>query len=325
MRKIAFALTDGFALMSTAAALEPLRAANQFSDQPRYDVTLLSLDGTSATSSFGSRFETHSFENIELDFDLIFVVAGGNPKSLNQPAFFAWLRRAAHKGIALGGISGGSVILAKAGLLGQHRFTVHWHHYEDFDTLPGTWLLERRLFVIDRDRYTCAGGSAPLDMMHALIARDHGTPFAQRISDWFIQTEIRGADAPQTAPILARYGPLPRAVTAALELMETHIADPLDQDQIARLSGLSTRQLQRQFRDSLGKSLMQEYRHIRLETGKDLLGSTRLPLGEIAELTGFASQAHFSTRFQEAYGIAPSHWRKKTGPESSEPASIRKG
>ena len=314
IRKIAFVLVDGFALMSTAAALEPLRAANQFSDQPRYEVSLLSLAGKDASSSLGPRFETIAYDSASLDYDLIFVVAGGDPKRLRHPAFFAWLRRAADAQIALGGISGGSVILAKAGLLEQHRFTVHWHHYDDFKTLPGTWLLERRLFVIDRDRYTCAGGSAPLDMMHALIARDHGTPFAQRISDWFIQTEIRAADTPQTTPISARYGPVPRAVAAALELMETHIADPLDQNQIARLAGLSTRQLQRQFRDSIGKSLMQEYRHIRLETGKDLLDTTRLPLGEIAELTGFASQAHFSTRFLEAYGVSPSGWRKKSGP-----------
>lgn len=310
IRRLAFILVDGFALLSTSAALEPLRAANQFSDRPRYDVSLLSLEGNTARSSLGSHFETHVFDTVPLDFDLIFVVAGGDPKRLNHPGLLAWLRQAHHAGIALGGISGGSVILAKAGLLGQHRFTVHWHHYEDFDAMPGTWLLERRLFVIDRDRYTCAGGSAPLDMMHALIARDHGTPFAQRISDWFIQTEIRGADAPQTAPLAARYGPLPQAVEAALDLMQTHIADPLDQDQIARLSGLSTRQLQRQFRESLGRSIMQEYRHIRLETGKGLLATTHLPLSEIAELTGFSSQAHFATRFQNAYGISPSKWRK---------------
>jgi transcriptional regulator GlxA family with amidase domain len=320
IRKLAFVLVDGVALLSTAAALEPLRAANQFSQAPRYEVTLLSLAGETATTSLGSQFETRPFDSVALDFDLIFVVAGGNPMRLNHPAFLAWLRRAGHAGIALGGISGGSVILAKAGLLGEHRFTVHWHHYEDFDALPGTWLLERRLFVIDRDRYTCAGGSAPLDMMHALIARDHGTPFAQRISDWFIQTEIRGADALQTSPTAPRHSALPRTVAAAVELMQTHIADPLDQDQIARLSGLSTRQLQRQFRMSLGCSIMQEYRHIRLETGKYLLSTTHLPLSDIAELTGFSSQAHFSTRFQNAYGAPPSHWRKTAGPDTAGPA-----
>ncbi len=314
MRRIAFLLLDGYALLSTASALEPLRAANLFSPTIRYDITLLSASGKTATSSVGALFETRSFHDSFLLFDLLFVVAGGAPARVTDPALFAWLRLADRNGVALGGISGGAVILAKAGLLENRRFTVHWHHYDDFDALPGTWLLERKLFVIDRDRYTCAGGSAPLDMMHAIIARDHGAGFAGRISDWFIQTEVRGAEAPQRTSISARYGLLPDGVEAALELMQSHIADPLDQDQLAALSGLSARQLQRQFRDTTGRSMMEEYRRIRLETGKDLIETTRIPLAEIAQMTGFSSQAHFSDAFRKLFDIAPSQLRKKTGP-----------
>ncbi|MCA0043984.1 GlxA family transcriptional regulator [Celeribacter litoreus] len=309
MRRIAFLLIDGYALLSTASALEPLRAANQFSEGIDYDITLLSNTGKTAKSSAGGTFETRFYRDAIPLFDLIFVVAGGDPARISDPALFAWLRQADRNGAALGGISGGAVILAKAGLLEGRRFTVHWHHYDDFDTMPGDWLLERRLFVIDRDRYTCAGGSAPLDMMHAIIARDHGTRFAQRISDWFIQTEIRGSEAPQQASIASRYGTLPEGVEAALELMESHIADPLGQDQIAALSGLSTRQLQRQFKATLGRSIMEEYRRIRLETGKEFAVSTHLSLSEIAQLTGFSTQAHFSDAFRRLYGHAPSKLR----------------
>ncbi|GHG78759.1 GlxA family transcriptional regulator [Pseudodonghicola xiamenensis] len=314
MKRIAFLLLDGFALLSTASALEPLRAANLFSPTQRYDVTLLSNSGTQAKSSVGGRFDTRPFHEIFPRFDLIFVVAGGDPAQIDDPALFAWLQQADRSGVALGGISGGAVILAKAGLLENRRFTVHWHHYGDFETLPGDWLLERRLFVIDRDRYTCAGGSAPLDMMHAIIARDHGTGFAQRISDWFIQTEVRGADAPQRSSLTGRYGVLAAPVEAALELMQSHIADPLGQDQLAALSGLSTRQLQRQFRAATGRSVMEEYRRIRLETGKNLISSTRIPLAEIAQMTGFSSQAHFSDAFRKLFGTAPSVLRKPEGP-----------
>ncbi|NVK45575.1 MAG: GlxA family transcriptional regulator [Rhodobacteraceae bacterium] len=314
MRRIAFLLLDGYALLSTASALEPLRAANLFSPTLNYDITLLSGSGTEAKSSVGATFQTRPFQDVFPLFDLLFVVAGGSPARITDPALFKWLRQADNNGVALGGISGGAVILAKAGLLENRRFTVHWHHYDDFDELPGDWLLERKLFVIDRDRYTCAGGSAPLDMMHAIIARDHGTGFAGRISDWFIQAEVRGAEAPQRRSLSALYGVLPDAVMAALELMQSHIADPLDQDQLADLSGLSTRQLQRQFRENIGRSVMEEYRRIRLETGKDLIETTRIPLAEIAQMTGFSSQAHFSDAFRKSYGLAPSQLRKKEGP-----------
>ncbi|MBN2759660.1 MAG: GlxA family transcriptional regulator [Rhodobacteraceae bacterium] len=314
MKRIAFLLVDGFALLSTAAALEPLRAANLFSSTPCYDIALLSDTGERAESSVGGAFPTRHYKDALPLYDLLFVVAGGAPAQLNDPALFAWLRQADRNGVALGGISGGAVVLAKAGLLENRRFTVHWHHYPDFEHMPGDWLLERRLFVIDRDRYTCAGGSAPLDMMHAIIARDHGTGFAQQISDWFIQTEIRGANAPQRRTSSRAYGAVSRQVEAALDLMESHVADPLTQDQIATLAGLSTRHLQRQFRDATGRSMMQEYRRLRLLTGRDLVVNSRIPLAEIAHMTGFSSQAHFSDAYSKLFGSPPSRLRKRKDP-----------
>ncbi|MBE3638849.1 GlxA family transcriptional regulator [Mangrovicoccus algicola] len=322
MRRIAFLLVDGYALMSTAAALEPLRAANLFAPGAAYDITLLSTGGAEARSSIGAAFPARPFREVAPDHDLVFVVAGGSPGRMADPALMSWLRQADRRGAALGGISGGAVVLARAGLLAGRRFTVHWHHYDEVAAMPGDGLLERRLFVIDRDRYTCAGGTAPLDMMHAIIARDHGTAFAQRISDWFIQTEIRGAEAPQTASRAARYGPLPRPVADALELMDGHVADPLDLEQIAALCGISPRQLGRQFRAATGRSVMAEYRRIRLETGRGLIVSTRLPLSGVALMTGFAGQAHFSDAFRREFGIAPSSLRRAEGPAQGRAGTV---
>lgn len=314
MRRIGFLLVDDFALLSTAAALEPLRAANMFAASLAYDVTLLSTTGKTAQSSIGAWFETKYFRDVTPLYDILFVVAGGDPAGINDPSLFAWLRQADRNGVALGGISGGALLLAKAELMSGRRFTVHWHHYDAFKGMDGVSLLERRLFVIDRDRYTCAGGSAPLDMMHAIIARDHGTRFAQRISDWFIQTDVRGADAPQQSSISARYGVVPDAVMATLEMMESHIADPLSQEQLADLAGVSSRQLRRQFVESIGRSMMEEYRRIRLETARELIVGSRMPLSEVAQITGFASQTHFSDAYRKVYGTAPSALRRKKGP-----------
>ncbi|WP_108258424.1 GlxA family transcriptional regulator [Mangrovicoccus ximenensis] len=296
--------------MSTAAALEPLRAANLFAASQAYDITLFSTTGPEAVSSIGAAFPARRYRDALPLHDLIFVVAGGEPGRIADPALLGWLRQADRNGVALGGISGGAVVLARAGLLENRRFTVHWHHYGDIEAMPGNWLLERRLFVIDRDRYTCAGGSAPLDMMHAIIARDHGTGFAQRISDWFIQTEIRGAEAPQQSSAATRRGALSPAVAAALELMESHIADPLALEQIADLAGISARQLQRRFVEELGRTVMAEYRRMRLETGREMLASTRLPLSAVAQMTGFAGSSHFSDAFRREFAMAPSSLRR---------------
>ncbi|WP_339109775.1 GlxA family transcriptional regulator [Thioclava sp. GXIMD4216] len=315
IRRIGFVLIDGYAMLSTAAALDPLRAANSFAGRDLYDVRILTPEGTLATSSLGARFDAIPLAEAGMAFDLVFVVAGGDPMRLRLPALDTWLRRADRAGVELGGISGGAVLLARAGLLEGRRFTVHWHHYDDIAHIDPTLLLERKLFVIDRDRYTCAGGSAPLDMIHMLIARDHGARFAHEISDWFIQAQVRPSETPQKSSIAARYGALPPMVEAALELMEAHIADPLSPAQLADLAGLSERQLQRQFNATLGAPVMEVYRHMRLDVARALVQRSALPLSEIAQMTGFASQAHFTTRYGARFGTPPqadrSHVQKR--------------
>ena len=300
-RRIGFVLTPGFALMSTAAAMEPLRAANLFAPAPLYDIVALSVAGGPVRASLPAQIDT-----VPLGagpFDVVFVVAGGDPLARPDRRLDDWLRGPAGQGVALGGISGGGAVLARAGLMARRRFTVHWHHLDAVRALPGPFAVERRLYVIDRDRYTCAGGTAPLDMMQAIIAADHGAALARRVADWFIQTEIRAADAPQQAR--ADPGPLSAPVRDALDLMDSHLADPLDLSQLAALAGLSPRQLQRRFRAETGASVMGRYRALRLDRARDLLAGTRLRVGEIAAMTGFASPAHLSAAFAARFGQAP--------------------
>lgn len=292
-------------MMSAAAAMEPLRAANLFSSSKLYEIVLISAQGGATSASLPGSMDTQPLIEAGHDFDMVFVVAGGDPLQHRDAELLTWLRRLDHAGVALGGISGGSAILAKGGLMENRRFTIHWHHLDALKASSNRHLIERRLYVIDRDRYTCAGGAAPLDMMHTMVSAEHGVKFARKISDWFIQTEIRVADAPQQASVLARYGPLPRGVAEALELMESHIADPLDLAQLADLAGLSSRQLQRQFTQAMDLTVMQVYRNIRLDVAHDLLETSHMPLSDIAEMTGFASQSAFSVACRSRFAASP--------------------
>lgn len=301
LRRIGFVLVPGFALMSTAAAMEPLRAANLFAPAPLYDIVPLSVAGGPVRSSLPATIDTAPLSSVP--FDIVFVVAGGDPLVMPDRRLDDALRRLDGQGVALGGISGGALVLARAGLMANRRFTAHWHHLDAARALPGPFVVDRRLYVIDRDRYTCAGGTAPLDMMHAIIAADHGAAMARRVADWFIQTEIRAADAPQRGD--ADHGPLSPPVRAALDLMESHLADPLDLSQVAALVGLSPRQLQRRFTAELGATVMGQYRALRLDLARDLLRRTRLRVGDIAAMTGFASPAHLSAAHAARFGEPP--------------------
>lgn len=315
LERIGILLIENFALMCCSSAVEPLRAANLLAKKPLFAVTYLSLKGGWVASSAGGGFETQPVADHIRSLDALFVVAGGDPFSVDDPAYLTVLRNAAQYGVALGGISGGSVLLAKAGLLENRRFTVHWEHFEELQAISDDYLMERRLYVIDRDRFTCAGGVAPLDMMHAIIRSQHGSELAREVSDWFIHTGVRRAEDPQRTHAWDRLSMGDRdlhvSVRAALELMENHLASPLSIPQIARLAGISDRHMHRRFQDEVGKTPKRVYLDLRLRKSEELLRKTRLPLTEIALTCGFANAAHFASAFKKHYGLSPSAFRKQ--------------
>ena len=306
---VGFLLIPGFALLSYASAIEPLRAANLLSGKTLFAWAHVSPDGNPATASSGAAIPCNANPASAPKLDLVLVCAGGNPAAFTDERVFAWLRRLDALGVAIGGVSGGPYILARAGLMGERHMTIHWEHAaalgEDYPEL----MLSRALYIVDRNRLTCAGGVAPLDMMHALIAGRHGNAFATRVSDWFLHTDIRPAGGPQRASLTERYGIHRRELVAALEFMEHNLGQPQNRSTVAAHIGLSTRQLDRLFSGELGISFADHYRKIRLQRARDLIRQTTLSMTEIGLACGFANPAHFSRAYREQYAIPPSHER----------------
>ena len=209
--------------------------------------------------------------------DIVFVCAGGNPATFDDRATFAWLRRLARQGVIIGGISGGPYVLARAGLLDGRRATLHWEHaaafheaFPDVDVVPS-------LFVLDGDRITCSGGVSALDMMVALIARDHGHDLAAAVGEWFLLTHIREGMGPQRMDLRHRLGVSDEGLLAVLRAMEANLESPKPREDLARLAGVSLRQLERLFRDRLGRSIHAHYLALRLDRARQLLRETSLP------------------------------------------------
>ncbi|MGB0506523.1 MAG: GlxA family transcriptional regulator [Pikeienuella sp.] len=308
--QIGIALIEGFALMSYAAVTEPFRAANLLAGRRLYDLINIPAAGEVARSSGGAMIEATGKIGGSARYDLMLLVAGGDPTRFHDERLFNWLRRLDREGVTLGGVSGGPVILATAGLMEGRRMTVHWEHAPALAEISPTLMIEQRLYIIDRDRVTCAGGAAPMDMIHALIADHHGPDFARRVSDWFLHTDIRPAGGPQRAGVAERAGVSNRVALDAIVAMESHVADPLTLSDLAGFSMVSPRHLNRVFQDSFGMTTMAYYRNLRLDVARRLLTATPMSLTEIALATGFASSAHFSRCFAVNYGVSPSKARK---------------
>ena len=303
--RVGFLLIPGFALMSYASAIEPLRAANQLAGRELYDWRHVSTGEAEIAASNGVAIAADHRVGDGAAFDTVFVCAGGNPAEFAHRPTLKWLRGQARRGVRLGGVSGGPFILARAGLLAGHRCTIHWEHIPAFVEQFPELEVERSLYVIDRDRLTSAGGIAALDLMHALIEHDHGPALAAAVSEWFLHTEVRSGSGPQRMTLRERFGTGNARLLKALERMEARLEEPASRAELAAAAGVSVRQLERLFAAHLRSSVGQHYRRIRLDRARLLLRQTAMPILEVAVACGFASPSHFSRAYRRRFGQAP--------------------
>ena len=311
VRSLGFFLVDGFSLMSYASVVEPFRAANTIAECQLYRWTHVSIDGRPARASNGASILADCAVGQPLDCDTVFVFAAGNPASFAHAATFAWLRQLALANVRLAGVSGGPFLLARAGLLDGYRATIHWDHQPAFlDAFP-TLALEPGLYVIDRRRLTCAGGTAGLDLAIELIERDHGHGLAAQISEWFIRTASRRADGSQRLSLRERYGVSNDRIVKVLAHMEATVEDPVEVKALAALAGVSLRQLERLFADHLKATVGTVYLQIRLEQATQLLRTTGMPVTAVGLACGFQSSSHFSRAFKARYGRTPGQERRQ--------------
>lgn len=303
--RVGFLLIPGFALMSYASAIEPLRAANVLTGRALYRWRHISIQGSEIVASNGVRIQADASVADVGRMDAIIVCAGGNPQTFDHPPTMAFLRKVARHGVRLGGVSAGPFLLAQAGLLDGYRCTVHWEHIPAFTETFPFLQLSRSLFEIDRDRFTCAGGIAALDMMHALIRIDHGPSVASAVSDWFLQTEVRRGEVAQRLSPTERFGVHHPKLVRALSRMEENIEQPLSSGRLAEWAGVSVRQLERLFARHLRTTIGRRYAQMRLERARLLLRQTTLPVAEVALATGFANPMNFSRAYRERFGLTP--------------------
>ena len=306
---VGFLLVPGFALMSYAAAVEPLRAANLISGRTLYRWWHASPGGEPVAASNGVVILPDVSVGTDRDVDAIFVCAGGNPAVFNDRTVFAWLRKLARRGVTIGGISGGPFILAKAGVLQGRKVTLHWEHQPAFREAFPDVAVTQSLFEIDGNRITCSGGISALDMMVALIERDHGRKLAAAVGDWFLHTHIREGMGPQRMDLRVRLGVTDEKMLRVLRRMESAIETPQSREELARIAGVSVRQLERLFKRHLGHGIHKQYRSMRLERARQLLRETAFPVLDVAVATGFSSASQFARAYSRAFGESPTRTR----------------
>ncbi|WP_153102071.1 GlxA family transcriptional regulator [Paraburkholderia hayleyella] len=302
-----------FTLIAFSNAIEVLRMANHLGGETLYRWTLVSPEGGPVHASNGLSVETRHADEV-VSADIVFVCGGTNVRRETSAQHLSTLRRFSRSGTVLGSLCTGTYALARAGLLSGYACAIHWENLSALkEEFPQTRFL-KELFVIDRDRVTCTGGVAPLDMMLNLISARVGSARIAQIAGQFIIEHVREASAQQRMPLIARLGSANKSLFEVIALMESNIEEPLSREELARLAGMSQRQLQRLFREHLGMTPTHYYLTLRLRRSRELLLQTNMSIMHITMACGFQSACHFSKSYRDAFGAAPTRERRQAAP-----------
>lgn len=310
-QRYGFLLLPGFSMLALSGALEVLAAANALLGEDAYLPSMLSLDGMPVRAGSGASIEVRAGVDHAPSLQAVFVVCDGGIADIDLSACLALLGDCAAAGLLLGGIGTGAAVLAQAGLLRGHRATVHWAHVAELAEQHAETVVSSNLYEIDRGRLSCAGGTASIDMLLSWIGVRHGERTAQELAAQLGLERIRGRDERQLVPSAARIAGGSAKLAEALALMEANLSEPLPTEDIARLVGVSRRQLERLFKQHLDALPARYYLDLRLTRARRLLQQSSQSILQIGLACGFASGPHFSNAYRNHFGRTPREERSQ--------------
>jgi transcriptional regulator GlxA family with amidase domain len=220
------------------------------------------------------------------------------------------LRAAAARGTRIASICAGAFVLAATGLLDGLRATTHWigadalaarHPLIDVD--PGVLYVDNGQFL------TSAGAAAGLDLCLHMIRCDNGSAVAADAARLSVMPLER--EGGQSQFIVHLEPPAPRGSTMEplLRWLEENADRDLTLEETAAHAGMSTRTLNRRFREQTGTTPLQWLHRARIRKAQHLLETTSHSVDRIGGQVGFGSPTAFRDRFKRIVGTSPHAYR----------------
>lgn len=307
MIRVGVVLTDNFPALSLTLITEPMRVANRELGRSEWNWRLLSTQGGIISSSSGMEMNTHALENTRLD--IVLLLSSYKPETALVRPLLGWLRHRAREGAMMGCVDTGAMIFAEAGLLGTSPAAVHFEAMRGYQEAYRDQMFVDRLFDVSQNRCSSAGGVATIDMTLGLIEQFNGRTLSRRVAEILTYCPI-GFETPQQK-LLAETSlmRLDRNLGRAVDLMLTHLQEPLSIKEVALRVEIEEWTLARMFKRYLKQTPSGYYRHLRLSQAKNLLLNSSYRINEIANLCGFDNPESFARAYKREFGNTASEER----------------
>jgi AraC family transcriptional activator FtrA len=276
-----------------------------------YDFAVASADRGTLRAAGGLSFSApHSLKILERA-DTIVIPGWRDADELPPEPLLRKVRAAYERGARVCSICSGVFVLAAAGILDGKSATTHWRYSQRLaERYPRIRVQPNALYVDEGQILTSAGSAAGLDMLIHLVRRDYGPKVANMVAQRLVIPPHRDGDQAQYVP-----RPVANADTGRLAKLLDWIRANLTLDHsiqsLSRRASMSPRTLLRQFKDTTGLAPGEWLVRERVAAAREMLESGRMPIGAVAERTGFGSHESFRRHFRLLVGASPADYQRR--------------
>ena len=304
-------------LLDVAGPMEVFRRANLEQAEVRFDYCYISTECDLLTS-VGLTVSGLQPLPAQLPSDAWIVISGSltsaermaaNRETLRGMA--RWLRDAFKPGMSLVTICSGALLAANAGLLDGYHCTTHAACIDQLKKqAPLGSVVENRLFVEDRDRFSSAGISTGIDLALHLVSRLTSPAVSLAIARQMVVYMRRSGNDPQLSPWLKGRNHIHPSIHRVQDTINADPAADWSLTKLADIGHLSERHLSRLFREQADMAVIDYVNMIRINLVAEMLAGSKLGMEEIAARAGFSSARHLRRVWNAHHGETPTKFRE---------------
>jgi transcriptional regulator GlxA family with amidase domain len=316
-------VSDGYASTSIGP-LEVLYAAGQLWNvldghgaEPRFRISVASIDGAPVTSAYGLSISPQSSVDAIERADLIMVSASGlDPDAWpHKPTVLApWLRKWHRRGAMIAGLCTGVAFLAEAGLLDGRRGTTHWGVARRFRELYPKVDWRPEVLITEDGGVFCSGGVySSVDLSLYLVEKLCGHQVAVECSKALVINMPRFYQAGYSILPVSRPH-TDQKIRQVEEHLQANFSTALSIDELARHVGMSRRNFLRRFKAATGAMPGAYLQMFRVAAARQMLEESLTPVQRVASAVGYDNVTFFRQVFRRHTGVTPAEYRSNFKP-----------
>lgn len=299
-------------------SLQILNEVNSFRSgmglPPAFSVQLvgLSQEASQRNGLFVIKPDTLIGEVKKTDIIIIPAMHGDylRARELNKE-FLPWIIAQYESGAELVAFCIGAFFLAATGLLKEKQCATHWIAANDFRAMfPDVKLVNDRIMTADSGIYTSGGAYSSLNLLAYLIEKYAGREMAVMIAKAFMIDIDRNSQSPFII-FQGQKAHDDEPIKKAQEFIEQNFQEKISVDQLAYMSALGRRNLERRFKKATANTVVEYIQRVKVEAAKKDFENSRKNINEVMYDVGYSDTKAFRTIFRKVTGLSPLEYRNK--------------